>query len=94
MVYAKEKGFMEYVIISFRSRSDSVRFSNFLKANGVYSEIVNTPKQAGVGCGLSVKVSNSVLPFIKRAVSVFGESTFIGVFSVSIRAGKKIIRSI
>lgn len=85
---------MEYVVISFRSRSESVRFSEFLRANGVYSEIVNTPKQAGVGCGLSVKVSKKFLGVIKKALVVFDGSSFAGVFSVMIVAGKKIVRRI
>lgn len=85
---------MEYVVISFRSRSDTVRFYNFLKVNGVYSEIVNTPKQAGVGCGLSVKISRSMLSFVRRILSVFGESSFAGAFLVTVVAGKKIVRSI
>jgi len=85
---------MEYLVVAFRSRSDTVRFFNFLSANGLHAEIVNTPKQAGVGCGLSVKVSKNSLSFTRRALSVFGESSFIGVFLVSEVSGKKIIRTI
>ena len=48
---------MEDIILAFRSRSDTVRFAEFLKNNSVPAEIVNTPKEAGVGCGLSVKFS-------------------------------------
>lgn len=85
---------MEYLVIAFRSRSDTVRFHNFLKSNGVNCEIVNTPKQAGVGCGLSVKVLGLALSVVKNALRVFGESSFIGVFMVTITKDKKIVRSI
>ena len=47
---------MEYVVVAFRSRAETVKFSETLKRYGVYNEIVNTPKEAGVGCGLSVKM--------------------------------------
>ena len=85
---------MEYLVVAFRSRSDTVRFFNFISANGLHAEIVNTPKQAGVGCGLSVKVNKNSLSYIKRALLVFGESSFIGVFLVTDLNGKKIIRPI
>ena len=46
---------MEYVVVAFRSRAHTVAFYEFLKGHGVSAEIVNTPKEAGVGCGLSVR---------------------------------------
>ena len=50
---------MEYVIFVFRSRSDSVGLSEILNARGVRNALINTPKEAKVGCGLSVKIEKS-----------------------------------
>lgn len=47
---------MEYIIFVFRSRSDSVGFSEILAARGVRNTLINTPKEAKVGCGLSVEI--------------------------------------
>ena len=54
LLYEGEK--MEYVIFVFRSRSDSVGFSEILSARGVRNALINTPNEAKVGCGLAVKV--------------------------------------
>ena len=84
---------MEYYIVAFKSRSDTVSFSEFLKSKGVFNVIVNTPKEAGVGCGLSVKpkISKEVL---KKAIRAFGVKSFTGVFSVIEKGGKKIVKPI
>lgn len=85
---------MEYIVAAFRSRSETVKFSYFLKNHGLSNEIVNTPKEAGVGCGLSVKVNKLRFNELKRAVRIANLSSFAGFFSVYETAGKKIIRPI
>ena len=82
---------MDYYVVAFKSRSDTVAFSEFLKSKGIYNVIVNTPKAAGVGCGLSVKPSvNSDI--MKKAINAFKVKSFVGVFSVSEKGGKKIVK--
>ncbi|MBQ9735000.1 MAG: DUF3343 domain-containing protein [Clostridia bacterium] len=85
---------MEYVIVAFRSRAQTVRFSEFLRSNGVANEIVNTPKEAGVGCGLSVKISKGSFSLAKKAVKILSLSSFAGFFLVAIIGGKRIVRTI
>lgn len=85
---------MEYVIIAFRSRAHTVRFYEFLSKNGVYCEIVNTPKEAGVGCGLSVRISPNSIVVAKNAVRIVGFSSFAGVFKVINDHGRRIVKSI
>lgn len=85
---------MEYVIVAFRSRAHTVKFSEILRRNGVYNEIVNTPKEAGVGCGLSVKITKEKFNLVKRAVFNLKLSSFAGFFLLSVNAGKRIVRSI
>ena len=94
MIYAKEEGFMEFVVVAFRSRAHTVRFSEILRLIGVMNEIVNTPKEAGVGCGLSVKISKSTFPSVKRAVFSASLNSFAGFFLVSVYGGKRIVRTI
>lgn len=85
---------MEYLIVSFRSRAHTVRFYEFLRKNGIFSEIVNTPKEAGVGCGLSVKTAKAAFGAVKKAVRILSLNSFAGFFIVSASGGIKTIRSI
>ena len=85
---------MEHVVIAFRSRAETVKFSEILKRYGVYNEIVSTPKEAGVGCGLSVKISKNSVQSVKRVVAVVGMKSFAGFFLVKTVAGSRMVKSI
>ena len=85
---------MEYVVASFRSRAQTVKFYGILKNAGVNCEVVNTPKEAGVGCGLSVKFKKEAFPFVKRAVIDVGFNSFAGFFLVKNAMGMRIVKSI
>ena len=82
---------MEYVVVAFRSRAHTVRFSEYLKRNGIGAEIINTPKEAGVGCGLSVKIPKFALAAVKRAVRTADLNSFAGTFLVKNVSGKRIV---
>lgn len=85
---------MEYLIVSFKSRAHTVKFYNFLSLSGIVSQIVNTPKQAGVGCGLSIKVKKDNLLVIKRAVFMANLSTFAGIFLVKEVGGSLFVKPV
>lgn len=85
---------MEYLVIAFRSRSDTIKFTEFLKKNNIPAEIVNTPKEAGVGCGLSTKVSRHYENIVKKAIKIANQKSFAGVFLVRKFSGKYLVRSI
>lgn len=85
---------MEYVIVAFRSRAETVAFAKFLTNNGINNQIVNTPKEAGVGCGLSVKINEVYLSAIKRAINTLKTKSFAGFFVVKRVNGKNIIHTI
>ena len=46
---------MEYLIIAFRSRTKSAKLSYILKSQNYANTVISTPKELGLGCGLSVK---------------------------------------
>lgn len=85
---------MEYIVVAFRSRSETVRLSEFLHAHSISAEIVNTPKEAGVGCGLSVKINARQLSIVKKAVFQIRLSSFAGFFLVKNIGGRKFVKSI
>lgn len=84
---------MEYIVVAFRSRTHTVRFSEYLRGYGINNEIVNTPKEAGVGCGLSVKISPSVYPQVKRAIRNIDLNSYAGSFLVNVVKGGKTVRN-
>ncbi len=73
---------MDYVIIAFRSRTHTIRFAEELRRRGILSEIVNTPRQAYVGCGLSVKINKRYFPFAKRLADGLKFDSFAGFFAL------------
>ena len=85
---------MEYVVVAFRSRAQTMKFYQILISKGMVAEIVNTPKEAGVGCGLSVKISISQLIFVKQQVKLASLGSFAGVFLVKVISGKQFVRTI
>lgn len=45
----------EYGLIALRSRQHAIHLSNVLKAAGYPVQLMSTPRQISVGCGLSIK---------------------------------------
>ena len=81
---------MDYIIASFRSRAHTIKFYHLLRANGVNAELINTPKEAGVGCGLSVKFKKEQYNLVKQAVSATNLQSFAGFFAVKEIGGRRI----
>lgn len=72
---------MEYVIAVYRSRNVAIRIYNYLSANGVTCALVSTPRAAGVGCGLSVKLNRADFVRLRGALGV---ESFAGFFLVRV----------
>ena len=85
---------MEYLIVAFRSRAHTIKFANLLRSQNFAMEIINTPKEAGVGCGLSVKVRKENYEMIKRLVLLSALSSFAGFFTVKELGEKRIVRTV
>ena len=85
---------MEYVVIAFRSRAQTVKFYELLTKNGVKAQIISTPKEAGVGCGLSVRITLSVLLIAKTLLKKTQPSSFAGLFKVRESLGSRFINVI
>ena len=85
---------MEYLIVAFRSRAHTVQFANLLRSQNIVMEIVNTPKEAGVGCGLSVKARKQNYDLIKRLVILSALPSFAGIFAVKELGEKRIVKAV
>ena len=66
MLYQENNG-----IAAFRSRQQVMRFDSALRRAGIHSEIVSTPRDVSVGCGLSVafdlRDANAVIDTYRRS---------------------------
>lgn len=73
---------MIYVLAIFSSRNETLYFANMLKMSGCNVGIVNTPKEAGQACGISVKFHDNNLSKAKQCLSSKPFRSFVGFFRV------------
>ncbi len=66
------------ILAVFRSRAQSLDYLSALKAAGVSAQAVSTPKEAGVGCGVSVKFDERALFRAKAVLAKRPYSSFSG----------------
>ena len=71
---------MTEILAVFRSRSQAADCNTRLKNFGISASLVNTPKEANVGCGLSVKIPQQLLDKARILVKNGNYSAFYGFF--------------
>lgn len=74
---------MEYAIAVFRSRTETINFSNLLRSYGVGVSVINTPRKANVSCGISAKFEMSALAKAREILSRRSFMSFGGFFKIS-----------
>ncbi len=80
---------MPYGIASFRSRQQVFAFESVLKRAGLRAQIVSTPREVALGCGLSVRFE---LQDADRAFDLYRRaqpSNLIGFYRVDVRPGAR-----
>lgn len=73
---------MTFCIAVFRSKPQVFEFLNGIKAQGVWAEITQTPKESGVGCGLSVKFQFVHIRTAQKVLAVQNPNSFFGFYKV------------
>ncbi len=68
----------------FRSRAQALEYISVLKAGGVPAQAVSTPKEAGVGCGISAKFEDV---FFARAKSCLAKKSYSSFSGFMVRRG-------
>lgn len=79
---------MTEILAVFRSRSQAIDCTGVLKNYGVSASLINTPKEAAIGCGLSVKFSQTGFAVAKKIISGKRYSSFYGFFNLQTRYGR------
>lgn len=83
---------MTDILAVFRSRSQAIDCSNKLRVSGIPAQLINTPAEANIGCGLSIKISQNFANRAKNLISRLNYSAFYGYMKLEQRGGKYIIR--
>ena len=79
---------MTYILAIFRSRSQAVDCNIRLKSRGVASELINTPKEANIGCGLSLTIPHESAPKANMIIRKANYSAFYGFFVMQYTYGR------
>ncbi len=74
---------MREIFFAFRSRSEAMKFYEQILNYGIAGQIINTPKEAGIGCGLSVKMMTRELERAKNILARGRFVTYLGAFAIS-----------
>ncbi|MDE6373368.1 MAG: DUF3343 domain-containing protein [Clostridia bacterium] len=79
---------MTEILAVFRSRSQAMDCMTKMRAFNVPAQLINTPKEANVGCGLSLKFPINVAARAKSVIARVGYSSFYGYMRIETRGGK------
>lgn len=71
-------------IAVFRSRAQAVDCNTRLRAAGIPSNIINTPREANIGCGYSVRIPKNMLGRAQYIIAGRKYSAFYGYLNVKI----------
>ncbi len=70
------------ILAVFRSRAQTLGYLTELRAAGIPAQAVSTPKEAGVGCGISAKFEETFFERAKRVLAKRAYSAFAGFLRV------------
>ena len=79
------------IIAVFRSRSQSLDYAARLKNYGVTAELIPTPKEAKIGCGLCVRFDERLFVRAKAVLVAAKYATFKGFYKTEFQAGRQIV---
>ena len=71
-----------YGVAAFRSRSQVFMFEGLLRREGIPAEIVSTPREVSMGCGLSVRFRLEDTQAVMRALRQTNTGNLIGLYRV------------
>jgi hypothetical protein len=94
IIYNIEGKIMTSFLAVFRSRSQAVDCQMTLKSFGINAETVNTPREANIGCGLSVLLPYSQFLRAKSIILKRSYSAFYGFYKYGNDYGGKVFAKI
>lgn len=74
---------MHYILAVFKSRNETLYFFNMFKSKRLPAQIINTPKEAGQACGISVRFNESNLSIAQSFLQTKPFYSFYGFFKIT-----------
>ena len=69
-------------IAAFRSRQQVMRFDSALRRAGISTQIISTPREVSIGCGLSVRFDLAQTPQVMQVYRRLSPGALIGFYRV------------
>lgn len=73
---------MQFIIAVFTSRNETLYFANMFKSNGIYAGVINTPKEVGKACGISVRFDERLYLIAQNFLKTKPFRSFYGFYRV------------
>ena len=77
-----------FALAAFRSRQQVMRFDSALRRSGVATQIISTPKDIQVGCGLSVRFEAGDAKKAQEVYRRYNPGNLIGFYLFTRRPGE------
>lgn len=81
---------MTDILAVFRSRSQAIDCNAKLRSLGISATIINTPREANIGCGLSLKIPPAELARARIVIKNANYSAFYGFYRMQNNYGATI----
>ncbi len=79
---------MNFCLAVFRSRNETLYLANMLIAAGFRVMVINTPKDAGLSCGISLRFDERILGAVKKCIASRPFRSFGGFYRVIVNGGR------
>ena len=73
---------MQYILAVFKSRNETLYLANLLMQKGYSVNIINTPREIGPSCGISVQFAVSLLEQVRLQMTTKPFRSFYGFYKV------------
>ena len=78
-------------IASFRSRQQVLKFEGALRRAGIRTEVITTPRDVAVGCGLSIRFELGDQSRVMEVYRQLNPSNLIGFYRVERMEGQRTV---
>ena len=85
---------MRFYLATFRSRNETLYLASMLNNAGYRVSIINTPKDAGLACGISVRFDESIFEIVRRCILSRPFRSFGGFYRVTVINNRNIYERI
>ena len=80
----------DYAIAAYCSRTQVLQLEAALKREGVGCQVINTPREVALGCGLSVRFDLNHVEAVRRVIDRLPHGGLIGMYRVNTGGGRRL----